>query len=56
MMYLGDEYIIESTSGNVNSTRIATTMERFGVRTSGFKWGGVVDGNKFHLFWGTFIN
>jgi hypothetical protein len=54
-MYMGDEHIIESTSGPVNSTRIATTVERFGLKTNQLKWGGLVDDNKFHVYWGSFI-
>jgi cell wall-associated NlpC family hydrolase len=55
VMYMGNELIVESTSGRVNATRIATTQQRFGKETSSLRWGELVDGGNFHIFWGRYI-
>lgn len=54
VMYIGNEEIVESTSGSINSTLIRSTTEVFGKPTKELYWGMTIP-NGYKLYWGTFF-
>lgn len=55
VMYIGNDEIVESTSGATNATLVSHVSEKFGVSTiSHVRWGMTIP-SKYILYWGTFF-